>query len=169
VVTQRLSLIISCLYARGRGVAEDQAHALEWLRDAAEGGHAESQCILGSYYARGFLVPRSYDDAAKWYNKSAVQGCDWAQERLAQLYYLGRGVPSNFVLAHMWASLAMDPVIDENAPEPIAQLRDKVESEMTRDQIAEAQRLAKEWSPYPKPPIDGRPDFNPRSLLSDTL
>jgi hypothetical protein len=70
----------------------------------------------------------------------------------------------NLVLAHMWASLAIRPGYDLD-PEPISIFRDKVESEMTPEQVMKAHSLAKEWTRCPKSAIDVRPDLDPDDLL----
>ena len=57
------------------------------------------------------------------------------------MYWNGEGVPQDAVLAYMWLSLAA-------AQEPKAvKQRDVAASQMTSDEIAEAQRLAREWRP----------------------
>ena len=56
------------------------------------------------------------------------------------MYAAGRGVPEDIVLAYMWWNLAAaqgDEVAQEN--------KDIIEQQMTRAQIAEAQRLSREW------------------------
>jgi hypothetical protein len=76
----------------------------------------------------------------------------------------GQGVTKNFVLAHMWLSLAavsrFNPpfgslkTMDEKERHALAILaagaRAKLEPQMTPDQIAEAQKLAGEWKPTPE-------------------
>jgi hypothetical protein len=52
------------------------------------------------------------------------------------------GVPQDDVLSHMWFSLAASQGYDLAATE-----RDKLAAKMTPHQIAEAQRLAREWKP----------------------
>ena len=57
-------------------------------------------------------------------------------------YELGDGVPQNYILAHMWYNLAAAL----GYRHPIAN-RDLIARNMTQAQIAEAQRLAREWKP----------------------
>ena len=57
------------------------------------------------------------------------------------LYYEGQGVPKGYVLASMWLTLAAA----QDAK--FAEARDLIEKELTPDQLAEAQRLAREWRP----------------------
>ena len=55
------------------------------------------------------------------------------------MYYLGLGVPKDLVTAQMWFYLAAPSYI------PARKNRDILEKQMTPDQIAEAQKLAREW------------------------
>ncbi|MFB3076774.1 MAG: SEL1-like repeat protein, partial [Lysobacterales bacterium] len=63
-----------------------------------------------------------------------------AQFNLAVLYGDGLGVLKDYVQAHMWAYLAAAQN-QENA----TKLRAALAEQMTHEQIAEAQRLAREW------------------------
>ncbi len=57
-------------------------------------------------------------------------------------YAKGEGVPEDFVQAHMWVNLAGaqgEQQADKN--------RDIISKLMTPAQIAEAQKLAREWKP----------------------
>ena len=63
-----------------------------------------------------------------------------AQCNLGVMYYNGEGVPQDYVQAHMWFNLAASKG-DENGRKN----RDIVAKKMTPTQIAEAQRLAREW------------------------
>jgi len=59
---------------------------------------------------------------------------------LGAMYTAGQGVPKDYVLAHMWINLA--------APKGVkgaVKARDLLEEMMTPAQLAEAQRLAREW------------------------
>ena len=58
------------------------------------------------------------------------------------MYVLGQGAPQDYVTAHMWLNLAAagGHKIAEKA-------RDEFTTIMTPAQIAEAQKLAREWKP----------------------
>jgi uncharacterized protein len=58
------------------------------------------------------------------------------------------------VKAHMWLNLssARFPASDSRSRTTAMRNRDSVASEMTSDQLVEAQRLAREWKPKTKPP-----------------
>ena len=121
-------------YSRG-----DYTTALKLLRPRAEQGDAEAQFRLGIMYRFGQGVPKDYADAAKWYRLAAEQGHASPQFSLGVMYAKGTGVPQDYVLAHMWFCLAAA------GHEYAVRNRDQVAGLMTPDQIAEAQRLAREW------------------------
>jgi TPR repeat protein len=104
-----------------------------------------SQYLLGSAYFVGIETPRDYEEAAKWYRRAADQGHPEAQFRLGSMYYLGQGVPKSIVLSEMWFILSA-----VQGPDYARQVRDTTEQEMTPAQIAEAQKLAREWKPKPE-------------------
>ncbi len=75
---------------------------------------------------------------------AAEQGVADAQYLVALMYSLGRGVLQDDVLAHMWFSLAASRSAGEEREDAVAN-RDEVARHMTPDQLAEPQRLAREW------------------------
>jgi hypothetical protein len=58
------------------------------------------------------------------------------------MYVDGHGVPQDYVQAHMWFNLA-----GASGVAKALKNRDTVAAKMTPAQIAEAQRLAREWKP----------------------
>jgi uncharacterized protein len=118
----------------------DYATALLIWRSRADKGDARAQASLGSMYALGRGVPEDQKVAAGWYRKAADQGDLAAQVVLGGMYERGNGVPQDYVLAHMWLNLAA-----AQGNEGAATLRNLVATKMTPAQIAEAQKLAREW------------------------
>lgn len=138
----------------------DYATALRIYRPLAEQGNAKAQNILGGMYLVGNGVLQDYVQAAFWYYRAAEQGEPSAQENLAHCYWLGQGVPQDFVQAHKWFNLAAAKFgTSSSFPETFhrneaAKNRDAVEARMTAAQVAEAQKLAREWRPkHEKAPI----------------
>jgi TPR repeat protein len=120
---------------------QDYATALQLCRPLAEEGETCVQLSLGSMYYNGHGVKRDIVEAAKWTRKAAEQGYAPAQADLGVLYWNGEGVPRDVVQAYMWLSLAA-----AQEPNAVAE-RDLAASQMTSDEIAVAQRLAREWKP----------------------
>jgi TPR repeat protein len=58
------------------------------------------------------------------------------------MYWMGKGMPQNYVMAHMWFNLSA-----AKGGMNAAKFRDSLAKKMTPAQIAEAQKLAREWKP----------------------
>jgi TPR repeat protein len=110
----------------GDGVRVDAAAGVEWLRKAAEQGHAEAQELLGLAYFCGNGVPidkpaalewwrnaemRSRRDATEqgedaasveWLRKDADHGDEVAQYRMGLVLYYGDGAPVDKAAALGW-------------------------------------------------------------------
>ena len=85
-------------------------------------------------------------EAVKWFRKAAEQDLALAQVHLGRMYYNGRGVSQDLVRAHMWFNLnASSLPVGPNQYQSVKN-RDLVAKIMTPGQIAEAQRLAREWT-----------------------
>jgi TPR repeat protein len=131
--------------AYGRG---DYATAMAYWRPLADQGNVLAQLILGQMYLKGGGgVPQDYAQALVWYRKAADQGNAAAQGMLGRMYANGHGVPQDNVLAHLWFNLAASRAVGTATHDRAADSRDEVAAKMTPEQIAEAQRLAREWKP----------------------
>jgi TPR repeat protein len=134
--------ILGHMYRWGQGVARNSAAAMSWYHKAAEQGNADAQYELGQIYSEGYGVPQDYAAGANWYRKAAEQGDPHARFQLALMYEDGLGVPQDYATAHMWLNLAA-----ASGYKIAAQARERVAKQMTPAQIAEAQKLAREWKP----------------------
>ena len=85
-------------------------------------------------------MPQDFAEALRLWQLAAEQGHAKAKGNLGFMYDEGRGVPQSNVLAHMWNNLAA-----ADGLEGAAANRELVAELMTPEQIAEAQRLAREW------------------------
>lgn len=94
----------------------------------------------------------STPEMVEYFVKAADQGDVYAQYNLGILYYEGKGLPQDFVLSHVWSNLAASrfPASEVEGRRRAIHNRDLVASKMTPDQIAEAQRMAREWKPTVK-------------------
>ena len=110
----------------------------EW-RERAEKGEAWGQYSFGLAYEDGRYVPEDKKEAVKWYRKAAEQGHDYSQWSLAFAYYKGEGVIEDQVQAYAWWNIAA-----ANGNELGKAWKAKVAEEMTKEQIAEAQKLSRE-------------------------
>ena len=118
----------------------DYTTALKYWRPLAELGHTRAQYILAVMYESGRGVPQDDAEAVKWYHMAANQGFNRAQYNLGFMYAMGRGVSQDTVQAHMWFTIAA-----MQGTELAKRGRDIAAKKMTPGQIAEAQRMAREW------------------------
>ncbi len=144
------------------------------IRQLAERGNAGAQAALGEMYDRGEGVRQDLIEAVKWHRRAAEQGSLDGQINLGSKYGMGEGVPQDFVLAYMWTILGasktqppqpcdstdrielmvcegLTPILAESREVAIYN-RDALARVMTPTQIAEAQRLAREWHPKMEQP-----------------
>ena len=142
------------------GTSPARKEAVKWYRKAAEQGHVKAQFNLGVMYANGQVVidippvlswmysrqvvTPDYKEAVKWYRKAAEQGHGDASNVLGWMYYKGHGVIQDYIQAHKW----MD--ISASLGRGGAKERDTIAKKMTKEQIAEAQKLRSS-------PVNGRP------------
>ncbi len=128
------------MYFNGQGVPKDDTEAAKWTRLSAEQGNASAQVHLGWMVLKGTGIPKDETEGVRWITLSAEQGKPGAQYSLAWLYHEGWGVPKDHVKAYKYAHLAAEQG-DGNGTE----LRAFIEGRISPEQIAEAQRLAREW------------------------
>jgi hypothetical protein len=93
---------VGLLYVRGQGIPIDYVEAANWIRKAADKGHAEAQGSLGAMYELGRGVPQDNEQAMIWFHRSADQGFAWAQNRLGVEYSEGTRVPLDEAVATGW-------------------------------------------------------------------
>jgi len=115
---------------------------LKWFRRAAEQNYGWAQFNLGLCYQTGQGVAKGYAEAVKWYRKAAEQNDATAQCNLSVYYGKGQGVVKDYVEAYKWSLLAARQG-DENARRNVTAL----ENRMSREQIAEGQKLARNFKP----------------------
>jgi uncharacterized protein len=118
------------------------------------------RAIAATILTMSFVAPAAagpYEEAIAAYNSGdyatallrfrplADQGDPAAQYRLGYMYERGQGHTQDLVLAYMWFDLSavkLTPAALES--------RDFVATLMTADQIAKAEKLAREWKPKPE-------------------
>ena len=130
------------LYYEGKAVPQNHNKAKEWFDKAVGQGHAGAQVNLGTLYLRGEGAPQSSQMALFWFGRAAGQEDALAFAKLGMMYAQGRGVLQDFIQAHMWYNLSA-----AHGETRSAEARDTLAKQMTPAQIAEAQRLAREWRP----------------------
>jgi hypothetical protein len=129
-------------YAKGNGVQQDYSEAVKWYRKAADQGEARAQVSLGYCYDTGRGVDQDHANASNWYRKAADQGNADGQSNLGACYANGTGVIKDYVEAYKWDHLA-----SAQGSETAKQFLQHLEQRMTPEQIADGQRLAREFNP----------------------
>jgi hypothetical protein len=145
----RAQSLVGSIHYRGRGVARNDAEALRWFRRAADQGEAEAQFHLAIMHGEGQSVPQDHAEAARWFRLAAEGGHAQAQYNLGLAYAKGEGVEQDHVRAHMWFNLAAARFAGSDSRNRgiAARSRDVIAGKMSRDDLAEAQKLAREWQP----------------------
>ena len=110
------------------------------VHKGSRAGRGMGQISLGMMYYYGDGVPKDYKEAVKWYTKAAEQGNGYAQNELGEMYYKGESISQDYIEAYKWVLLAQMNGNNEDT------LKEELASKMTPAQIAEAQKLAKEFT-----------------------
>jgi TPR repeat protein len=143
-------------YYLGRGVPQDFAQALLWIRPPAAGGVSEAQYVLGVMYAKAEGVPRDDREAFSWLLKSAEQGNALALSFVAADYALGRGTKRDHVEAQKWLNVCAARKSD--VQDKCIEGRDALVRAMSTADAAEAQRRADQW--FTTCPRPSEPQWN---------
>jgi len=134
---------LGIMYDNGLGVQRNQVSAAKWFRMSADQGYDLAQFNLGYMYALGEGLPHDNAAGLKWLRLAADQGLASAQYNLGLMYCgcLGGG-PVDYVQAYLWVGLAA-----AQNHKGAAEERDKIAKKLTSQQLAEVQRLVREWKP----------------------
>ncbi len=143
--TVALTLVAFAVLLTGCSAPGHDSEASRALRSSAEQGDQEAQFDLGLMYDLGDGVPEDDAEAVRWYRLAAEQGHAPAQYSLGAMYAMGEGVTQDYVLAHVWCSLAASGASDVQTRDVAVFTRDEAARQMTPEQIADAQRRAREW------------------------
>jgi len=111
------------MFYKGRGVIHDYVQAHKWFQIAGANGHTEgneNRDIVEDKMTRDQIAEAQYN--------------------IGVMYGKGQGVEQDYVQAHKWFN-----IVEENGYKVGRETKVLVEKEMTPDQIADAQKLAREW------------------------
>ena len=138
-------VLLARIYLSGFNSQKNPSLATKYLEKAAAANDTWSQVTLGRLYMAGTGTFQDYSAAWKLFFKAATSPeFDYhvweAQYLLGVLLEKGLGVTKDLVLAHAWYNIAATHSFDKAGPR-----RDAVTSQLTADELAEAQTLAKNW------------------------
>lgn len=141
---------LGIMYDSGDGVPRDSWEASKWYRRAAENyrvaaeyGSLEARLNLAILLQNGTGVPRDEAQALELYERAVSEDPEVVfavGASLGSIYSKGGGVPPDYIKAHFWLNVAA-----ASGNEKAANERDALANKMKPEQIAEAQRLAREW------------------------
>lgn len=109
---------LGVIYNTGKGVAQDNAAAARWYREAAERGHRDAQSNLAALYVTGKGVPQDYVQAYAWFNQAAQQGDESARQN--RDYIAQRMTPAQIQSAQQMALLSSPTSAVPPPPTPAA-------------------------------------------------
>lgn len=149
--------LMGFLYYHGEGVEKDlskaasfyhaaaiagESSATKRLRDLAETGQPMAMTLFGLLLKDGSGgVPTNAEGAAKMVKAGADGNVALAQYEISQAFGVGQGFEQDYLLAHMYANLAA-----AQGYEGAEKRRDTWAQLMTPEQIAEAQKMARDWT-----------------------
>lgn len=142
----RAQYLLGALFQWGKGVPMNEATAVMWFTRAAKQDLIKAHETLGEMYRDGKGVKKDDAIAVKWFRRAAERGDALAQFTLGAMYHTGRGVALDPVEAHKWFMLAA--ALDRNAEraKEFAVARDDNAAMLTKAQVAEAQKRARDWT-----------------------
>jgi TPR repeat protein len=128
------------------GPLKNPVEAARWFRAAAEQGDLHAQSRLGRMYLAGQGVVQDWPEAVRWLRIPADQGDAEAQLALGSAYFLGGTtlLRDYRVEGHKWINIAASRLEGERLT-VAATARDQLAQIMSRAEIAEAQKRAREW------------------------
>jgi TPR repeat protein len=149
-------------YYSGHGVPQDYGEAVKWIRKAADQGNTTAKVTLAHCYLFGDGVAKDAVEAVRLFRPLAEGGDAVAQGGLGYCYVNGEGVPKDYVSAYNWLNLAA-----AQGDKLAAQGRSLFETYMTPAQIAEGQRLSREFVPRKEGGAPIRADGQDSLLVGD--
>lgn len=132
---QEAQYALAHLYFKGKKVERDDELGYHWLKISAENGYAKAQFEMGEHR----LQKKDFKTAAHWYKKAASKGEKNAQYQIGMMYLRGQGVPQSYIHAYAWINIA-----SANGSLGATQARELLVSQMTPDEVLQAQALSKE-------------------------
>ena len=136
-----LQSIIEEEAARSKLDANDSRfYTVSLFLEKAKQGNADAQYQLGLLYLMGKGTLQDFSEASEWLILAAEQNHPLAQYELGLLYQIGQGVEMDNEKSYVWFNLAAAAGVEQ-----AALARDKAMRALNREQLASAQKIAREW------------------------
>jgi TPR repeat protein len=138
-------MALGACYANGDGIGENPVEAAKWYRKAADQNYAQAEYALGNCCFEGNGVSKDLPEGVLWTRKAAEQGLAAAENSYGMCFAKGKGVTQNYLEAYKWFNLAAAQGGEANVEAKMN--LSMAERAMTPEQIAEGQKLAREFKP----------------------
>lgn len=128
-------------------VSFDDTLAFQWYKKAAEQQLPQAEYSLGTLYRYGKGTEKNYFESKKWLLKAADQGLFEAQIALGILY---AEAENDYVEGYKWLSVGISRVPPQEMyiHSLVTHKLQSVSTKMTPQQIAEAKKLARDFTPH---------------------
>ncbi|WP_375270819.1 SPOR domain-containing protein [Sphingomonas sp.] len=123
-------------YKLGRGVAADQAQAIEWFRKAAAQNHPQAT----DNYALALFQDGKKADALPWLEKSVARDEKRTELVLGTMLFNGDGVPRDWTRAYALVTRSSQQGLPQGS-QTLAQMDKYIPEEQRRQGIALAQQI----------------------------
>jgi hypothetical protein len=141
----RAAYSLGLSYLKGRAVGIDPDRGVALIEVSAEAGNAPAQLFLSSLYQYGDYVQQDGKLAWYWAEKAAYQKFGPAQYALGTLYWAKQTRPDT-ITALMWMNLALVFTPRNDPQRPFIEVtHDQIRSVLTREEINQAESLARNW------------------------
>ncbi|MFH1726778.1 MAG: caspase family protein [Elusimicrobiota bacterium] len=126
-------------YWNGWAVKQDWKLAFDWMMKSAVQGNQFAQSGVGYLLHQGLGTEKDHAAALEWYRKAVAAGeRTHAAFHLGEMHEAGLGVAQDFVEAYKWYAVSAAQDLDV-----ARQAMDRLRKEMTKEQVAEAQKAAR--------------------------
>lgn len=139
-------IMIGEMYYTGEGVTQNYKEAFKWFYLAGMQGNINAQVQIGIMYLEGEGEKQDYMGAWSWFRLAAEQGNSVAQGQLSLMNFYGYAVDQSYVMALQWCILALTNPEEQNEKN-LLEFRDTLTGMMTKKQIREAKKGAREFKP----------------------
>jgi TPR repeat protein len=132
------------MYSEGKGVAQDDARAVDYWQQAAEANHVAAINYIGQAYQSGTGLAQDPMAAFEQFQITAAAGNPMGLHEVAKAYASGEGVERDLVKAHGFANLAAVRGLEEARV-----LRDEIAGQLDAASLETAQAFARDWKAVP--------------------
>lgn len=126
----------------GTGLKQDPTAALNNYKKAALSGHVGAKNMLAVMTRQGTGTPANAEHAFKLFEEIGAYGNPVALFNLGEMLESGEGTAADPVKAHLYFNLA-----NERGHPSAGAALETITAEMSKEQIEEAQTLARDWKP----------------------